>query len=153
MIVLISCSDREPENTGLEGKSLPSFKLLLTDSLTYIDTKDIPKEKPIVLLFYGPHCPYSRAEMQEIIDNMNTLKDIQFCVFTNGSFADMKEFNTHYNLYKYKNILSGLDYNNFFSEYFQITGVPYIAIYGKDSKLIKAFMGKIFSKQIKKALI
>jgi hypothetical protein len=152
MAALYGCYSAGPEKTGFEGKSLPSFKLLLTDSTTYIDTKDIPKGKQVVLLYYGPYCSYSRSQIEEIISDINAFKNIQFYVFSSGPFADMKKFYTHYALYKYTNIVAGLDYADFFPEYFEITGVPFIAIYGKDGKLNKAFQGKMHSKQIKKAL-
>jgi hypothetical protein len=149
---LFGCYGSEPEKTGLEGKPLPSFKLLLTDSTTYIDTKNIPKGKPIVLFYYGPYCPYSKAQMEEIIDDINVFNNVQIYVFMTGRFRDMKTFYTHYRLDKYKNIVAGLDFSGFFRQYFELIGVPFIAIYNKDMKLNKAFVGKINSKQIIKAL-
>ena len=56
--IFSGCYSTEPEKTGLEGKIMPSFKLLLEDSITYVDTKNIPIGKPVVLFYYGPHCPY-----------------------------------------------------------------------------------------------
>jgi thiol-disulfide isomerase/thioredoxin len=148
-IYLTGCFSKQPEKTGHEGKPLPSFKLLLLDSTTYFDTKDIPKDKPVVLFYFGPHCPYSRAQMEEIIEDINILKDIRFYFFTTWSFAEMKAFYKHYQLNKYSNIIMGQDYMNFFVEYFEAQGVPYMAIYGKDKILRKAFIGRIFGKQIK----
>lgn len=152
ILSLLGCYGSEPQKSELEGSSMPSFKLLLADSLTYFDTKDIPKGKPVVLFYYGPNCPYSKAQMEEIIDHMNTLNEIQFYVFTYEPFAEMKKFCTRYNLYKYANITVGLDYSNFFPDYFKTSGVPFLAIYNKDIKLNKTFLGKIYSKQIKKAV-
>jgi hypothetical protein len=150
--ILFGCYGTAPEKTELEGKPLPSFKLLLEDSLTYIDTKDLPIGKPAVLFFYGSYCPYSRSEMEDIIGEIKKFNDVQFYAFTTGPFVSMKTFSHHYGLDKYKNIISGLDYSGFFQDYFQVTGVPFTAIYGKDGKLKKAFQGKIYTKQIKKAL-
>jgi thiol-disulfide isomerase/thioredoxin len=149
VICLAGCFGKAPEKTGFEGKLLPSFKLLLTDSTTIIDTKDIPEGKPFVLFFFGPHCPYSRAQMDEIIEDMDILKSINFYVFTQWPFKEMKSFYTHYNLDRYPNLIVGQDYTNFFVDHFEAQGVPYIAIYGKDKKLKKVFVGKIFGKQIK----
>jgi thiol-disulfide isomerase/thioredoxin len=149
-ICLYGCFGIEPEKTGLEGKPMPSFKILLTDSTRYFDTKDIPGGKPVVLLFIGPHCPYSKAQMAEIVEDINDLKNINFYVFTNWPLKEMKSFCNSYELKKYSNIMAGIDYSSFFPEYFGATGVPYIAIYGKDKKLNKAFKGRIFGKQILK---
>src|SRR5579872_191676 len=89
---LCGCFGKTPEKTGLEGKPLPSFKLLLTDSSTNFDTRNIPGDKPVVLFYFGPYCPYSRAQMEEIIKNMNQLQDVRFCLFTSYPFTQMKDF-------------------------------------------------------------
>lgn len=148
-LVLVGCFGKEPEKTGLEGKPLPSFKLFLTDSTTHFDTKAIATGKPIVLFYFGPHCPYSKSQMDEIVNNMQSLKDIQFYIFTTWSFRELKQFYAKYELKKYPNIVAGVDYTNFFADYFSAVGVPYMAIYGKDKLLRESFIGKIKSSQIK----
>jgi hypothetical protein len=151
-VLLIGCFSAEPEKTGFEGKVLPSFNLLLQDSTTYIDTKSIQPGKPIVLFYYSPHCPYSRAQMEEMIDEMSSIKDVQLFVITSWPFAEMKKFYLHYHLNRYPNIVTGLDYKNFLGNYFKVTGVPFTAVYGEDMKLNNAFEGRIYTKQIRKAL-
>jgi thiol-disulfide isomerase/thioredoxin len=148
-LVLVGCFGKEPEKTGMEGKPLPSFKLFLADSTTYFDTKDIPTGKPVVLFFFGPHCPYSKLQAEEIVNNMQSLKDVQFYFFTTWSFRELKQFYAKYELKKYPNIVAGVDYTNFFADQFSAQGVPYMAIYGKDKRLREAFIGKIKSSQIK----
>ena len=149
LIFLLSCYSKNAEKTNLKGKTLPSFNLLLTDSITYFNTNSIHIGKPVVLFYFGPHCPYSRAQMEEIIKNIYVLKDIQFYVFTTWSFSEMKSFYENYKLNKYSNITVGVDYANFFAKYFKAQGVPYMAIYGKDKKLKEAFIGEVYSTQIK----
>lgn len=148
-IYLPGCYSIEPEKTGFEGKHLPSFKILLSDSSTYLDTKDIPDGKPVVLLYYSPNCAYSRGQVSEIIENIVSLKDIRFYIFTTWPFDEMKMFNAHFQLNNYSNITVGIDYNKYFADYFDAQGVPYMAIYGKDKRLNQAFIGQVYSKQIK----
>jgi hypothetical protein len=81
---------------------------------------------------------------------MDKLKGIQFYFITPHSFGDMKMFWKEYQLGKYPNISIGIDTASAMGNYFEVTGVPYMAIYGKDQKLNNTFMGKIFSSQIKK---
>ena len=152
LAMLAGCYSAEPEKTGLEGKAMPSFKLLLSDSVTYMDTKNIKTGKPVVIFYYSPRCPYSRAQMEEMIDERAALQDAQLYVVTSAPFEEMKEFYTHYQLNKYPNIVTGFDYTNFVGNYFKVTGYPYTAIYDKEKKLNKAFVGKIFTKQIKRSL-
>lgn len=147
--ILVGCFGKEPEKTGLEGKPLPSFKLFLADSTTYFDTKNIPLGKPVVLFYFGPHCPYSKSQMEEIVNNMQSLRDIQFYIFTTWPFRELKQFCAKYELKKYPNIVAGVDYTNFFAAYFSAQGVPYTAIYGKNRVLRECFIGKVNSSQIK----
>lgn len=149
--MISGCYSREPEKTGMEGQSMPSFKILLADSSTYLDTKYIAKGKPTVLFYFGPHCPYSKAQIEEIIEDIDLLKNINFYVFTNWPFADMKKFNDTYKLNLFPNIKVGVDVNNFFADHFETPGVPYTAVYNSDKKLNSVFVGNVFGKQIKKA--
>lgn len=152
LAILAGCYSAEPEKTGLEGKAMPSFKILLPDSTTYVDTKDIKTGKPVVIFYYSPHCPYSRAQMEEMIEEKDKLENVQLYLVTPVSFAEMKEFYNHYQLNKYPNIIAGCDYENFVGNYFKVLGYPYTAIYNNEKKLNKAFVGKIYTKQIKSSL-
>jgi hypothetical protein len=149
LIIFASCYSKKPEKTGMEGKTLPPFTLLLPDSVTKFDTKNIPKLNPIVLVLFGPNCPYSKLQAEEIISNINGLKDIQFYFFTNSPFVQMKQFYLKYNLSKYPNITIGIDPQDFYGQYIGAKGVPYVSIYNKNKILIKAFSGRVKANQIK----
>lgn len=147
---IAGCYDRKPVKTGLEGTTMPSFDLFLADSSTYFNTGNIAAGKPAALLFFGPHCHYSRMQTEEIIEDMNNIKDIQFYLFTMARFEEMKNFYNEYQLHRYSNITVGIDYTGFFGNYFKVQGVPYTAIYGKERKLKGVFSGVVYGKQIKK---
>jgi hypothetical protein len=87
--------------------------------------------------------------MKEIIERINSLKNIKFYVFTSWPLKQTQSFYKEYELYKYPNLVVGVDYNNFFKEHFKARGVPYMAIYGRDKKLKQAFIGNVNTKQIK----
>jgi cytochrome oxidase Cu insertion factor (SCO1/SenC/PrrC family) len=145
------CFAKEPEKTGLEGKPLPAFDILLSDSITHFNTSNIPNGKPIVFFYFGPYCPYSRAQMEDIIKEMDLLKDVRLYLLTYAPHHQMKDFYSHYSLNKYPNIIVGKDASGFFQRYFEITGVPYVAIYGKDKRLNDVFKGEVYGRQIKKS--
>lgn len=147
--MLVSCFGSEPQKTGLEGKPLPEFSMLLADSTTWLRARDIPGGKPIALFYFSPYCPYCKAQTKEIIDDMDKLKDIRFYFITSLPLSDLKPFYNEYQLQKYPNITAGVDTARVVSDYFEVAGVPYMAIYGNDKKLNKTFMGKIYSSQLK----
>lgn len=151
IIFLTGCFGADPEKTGLEGKSLPTFNLLLPDSSTWFNTASISTGKPAAIFLFSPHCPYCRAQTKEIIEDMDRLKNIHFYFITSFPFPDMKRFVDEYSLSNYSNITTGFDTAFFAGNYFEATSVPYMAIYGKDKKFRKSFVGMIYSKQIIKA--
>jgi peroxiredoxin len=147
---LAGCFGAEPQKNKLEGKPLPEFSLLLTDSITWFNSRDILSGKPITIFYFSPFCPYCKAQAKLIVDNINELKDIQFYFISNHPLSIVKKFDNDYELKKYKNITIGIDTSDIVKDYFEVAGVSYIVIYGNDKKLNKTFMGKIYSNQIKK---
>ena len=144
----IGCRNNKPSfRTGLEGKLPPKFNIQLIDS-SFLNTSAIPLGQPFVFFYFSPRCPYCRDQMEELIEEISSLKDIRFYALTTWPFAEIKNFYKHYQLQKFSNIVVGLDYENFFVNNFKAPGVPFIAIYGKDGRLKEAMVGKTISKQI-----
>jgi thiol-disulfide isomerase/thioredoxin len=146
---LAGCFGRKPEKTGLEGKPMPAFNLLLMDSTTRINTSSFPSGEPIVMFFFSPYCPYCRAQTEDIIANMKSFTNIRFYMLTNLPLSQLKHYYNHYRLDKYPNIVVAQDYNSYFVNYFKVTGVPYMAIYSKDKQLKQVLIGKVGTDLIK----
>jgi peroxiredoxin len=146
--LLAGCFGAEPQKTGKEGKSLPDFSLLLLDSTTKLNSRDIPSGKPFVLFYYSPFCPYCNAQTKKIVEDEDMLKNIHFYFISGYPLAQLKKFDEKYQLSKLSNITMALDSANFISDYFEIPGFPFFSIYGKDKTLNKAFLGKMYSRQI-----
>lgn len=149
MFGTISCNTFSYKKTGLEGKPLPKFDLLLTDSLSWVHSGDIQKGNPVALFYFSPSCPYCKAQIKDIIADIDDLNNIDFYFITKAPFKYVKTFNSQYKLDRYHNIKLGVDTGYKITKYFKMPGVPYWAIYNKDKKLNKAFPGKILCSQIK----
>jgi len=150
LVIWCSCSDSDKGSitTGHEGDGLPAFSMLLADSITHLNTGNITGNKPLAFFYFGPYCPYSRAQMEEIVDHMGLLKDIHFYVLTYAPYKQMQEFYNYYHLGKYTNITVGIDNTKYFQQYFKLEGVPFMAVYGRDRKLKHAFIGEVQAKRI-----
>jgi thioredoxin-related protein len=148
-LFVAACGEKLAEKTIHQDEQMPAFNILLPDSVSY-NTKSILAGKPSVLLYFSPHCPYSRAQITEITKNINLVKDIQFYIFTPTSFSDMRFFYLKNKLGKYKNVTVGLDNSNYFARYFKAKGFPMLAIYSEEKKLNGLFLGQMPLEQLKK---
>jgi len=146
--LLIACAEKRNIKTGLEGKLLPSFNVLLVDS-TKLNTNKLPTDKPIVLFFMSPYCPYCKAQTEEIISEINSLSNIRLYILTSLPFQPLKDYYYHYKLNKYPNIMVAQDFDSDFVNYFKITSVPYIVIYNKNKTLKQVLVGKVGTSLIK----
>lgn len=149
LTMLTGCFGASPQDTGLEGKPLPALSFLLTDS-TVLRTAQLPAGQPLALFFFSPYCPHCKGQVKEITEDMDRLRDIRFCFVSGFSLPELQIFSKEYGLDKYPNISVGMDSASGGANYFEITGVPYIAIYGRQHTLNNTFMGKIYSSQLKK---
>ncbi|HWK08122.1 MAG TPA: hypothetical protein VNS58_31045 [Puia sp.] len=154
LVSFLGCANpRIKFKTGLEGEMLPSVDLILADSITHFNTSAIPIGQNIVLLCYSPYCPYCRAEVDDILSNIETLQKTTFYLITPYPITDMKNFYNHYHLERYSNIIAGRDYKNELLPYFKASGVPYIAIYDTQKRLKEVLVGKSDAHIIKDILL
>lgn len=137
-----------PVVTGHEGELLPSIDLVLADSILHIDLASVPSGSPIVLFYFITDCPYCQAETREIINNISSMRHIQFYLLTPYPYIYMKSFSNDYKLEKYSNIKVGSELNFKFGSYFSTQYVPFIAIYDKKKRLKAAFNGNLKFEQI-----
>ena len=152
-ILLISCEHQQSFlHTGLEGKPLPKFDILLMDSTTQYNTESIPTGSPIVFFFFNPHCPYCRKETQDVLDNIKYLSSIRFYWLSNYPFHQIKEYYDYYHIDNYKNIIVGQDSKIYFAKYYKATGVPYTAVFNKQKCLVKAVEGPITLKSLRRII-
>ena len=150
-VLIASCFGTPPQKTGKEGQEIPDFNIILTNK-TVLHTRDLSKGKPIVLFYLTPYCPYCNQQTKEILGEMEQFSDVQFLFVTSYPLKEMEKFEKGYNLSKYSNITTGVDTAHFIHDYFPAEGVPYTAVYNKNKKLNKTFLGPLTVKQLSKVL-
>jgi hypothetical protein len=151
IIVLAGCFGTEPQKTGKEGKPLPDFSILLTDSITWLHSRDIPAYKPFVLFIFSPNCPFCKAQTKKIIQDKELLGDIHFYFISRFPLSAVKAYSKEFQLDKEPNITVCLDSANFVNDYLEAPGFPFMAVYGKNKKLNQAFLGKTYTRLLLKA--
>jgi thiol-disulfide isomerase/thioredoxin len=153
-VVIAGCYSKKPEvkKTGLEGKPMPAIDLIAVDSISHFNTESIAPGKPTILFAFEPWCPYCRAQTTSMINQIQKLKDVNIYMLCTSNYSLFKSFNKKFQLQKYPNIQAGIDYKRTFAEYFQQTGIPFLAIYGPDKKLKQVLEGKNYISTIKEAI-
>lgn len=146
---LFSCQNKKSNiEVTTEGKSFPEINLLLMDS-TYINTKTVSGNKPIVLLYFSPFCPFCKTLIQNILKDNKMRNEIQFVMLSDFPLKELKSYYIKYNLGDYSNLLVGQDYKQYFNLNFKIPGIPCMAIYGKDKNLNRLIIGIISTKMLR----
>ncbi|HKO80526.1 MAG TPA: thioredoxin fold domain-containing protein [Chitinophagaceae bacterium] len=123
--------------------AIPPFKLLLTDSNTYVTKDDLEKKKPVMIMLFSPDCEHCKHETEDIIRNMNAFKKIQIVMATTLPFDKMVDFYNKYDLKRFDNIVVGRDVSYFFPVFYNIRNLPFLAFYDKKKELISVFSGAL----------
>jgi hypothetical protein len=121
--------------TGKEGSLLPTFDLLLVDSVTHLNTDNIPAGKPFIVFGFDPFCAHCQAETKDIAKHIDQLKDIHIYYVTPYAFRDMRGFYKYFKLADCPNITMGKDLKAVFFRYFKVSSIPYVAIYDSHKRL------------------
>jgi len=138
--------------TGMEGRLLPSFGLLLADSLTHLNTKDIPDGGPFIVIGFSPSCIHCQAETRDIIDHIEKLKGTRIYFLTAYPFKEMKTFYHYFKLDKYPNLIMGRDTGDVFLTYFKAKSVPYTTIFDSKKRLKEVISGQTNADRLIKAI-
>jgi len=136
--LLVACKPRSGQ-----GELLPSFNILLTDSVPRLNTAVIKEGVPIALLYFSPDCEHCQKETEAILRHMDYLKLAQFYFITNDPFDRLKLFKSYYKLDQYSNITIGIDEQFFLLRHFKGAYPPYLVLYDRQKRKRVAYQGEI----------
>jgi hypothetical protein len=141
-VILVAARTPVKIKTGLEGRPIPDFTILLADSTTHLNTRDIPTGKPFIMTGFSPYCRHCQQEMGDIIRHIRQFGDTTIYFVTPYSFSDLKKFYVAFQLVRYPTIVTGVDAKNVFLGYFGAPYIPYTAIYDKKKRLKEVIPGQ-----------
>ncbi|OQP67791.1 TlpA family protein disulfide reductase [Niastella populi] len=141
---LWGCFGKKPTlKTGHEGKTLPSMTLLLMDSSTHLDLKDVSSSQPIVLFYFSPICPYCRTLTNSLTEDIKKVSQLKIYMISSFPYEEIMKYYKEFKLNEYSNIIVGQDYQYSFSQYFKSPGVPCLAIYDRNKLLKEVLIGAV----------
>ncbi|MGX5816762.1 TlpA family protein disulfide reductase [Chitinophaga lutea] len=131
-----------------EVKSIPEFSMLLPDSATHFNSKDIPFGRTTVLIQFDPACRDCQEETEYILANMEKFRHVNFYLVTGNTYEEMMVFHDHLKLDTCANIKIGIDTASVIPRQFKFRGTPLTLVFNKDKMLTAVFEGKTDFKQL-----
>lgn len=145
-MIFSSCKEEKPQKaykTGMEGKPLPAFSIQLLDSTSYIHSEEIPANKKMVLFFFSPTCPYCRAQMRDMVNNIEKFKEEQLYILTNADLKSTKAFAEYFKLNRLRNVIVGRDTGSVVLITYRQLKVPFTAYFDENKQLKAAYTGRM----------
>ncbi len=119
--------------------TIPPFTLQGIDSSTSITKASLSERKQTLIMYFSPDCDHCQHQTEDMLKNMDQLKDVQIIMATYQPFAEMTAFYEKYQIASYPQIKVGRDTKFFFVPFYKIRELPFMALYDKKGNLIKTF--------------
>lgn len=120
----------------LVKKDLPSFELLLSDSIVY--KSNTPNPFPFfTLIYFSPDCGHCIETTEQIIHKSDSLQNTLLIMAAYKPLEELKNFSEKYHLNRFPNIRVGRDSRYFIVPYFRISYTPFVAVFDDQRKLIR----------------
>ncbi len=117
---------------------IPAFKILQTDS-TWFTKSELPKNRPIVIIYFSPDCGHCQLTAKELVKDMDKLKNIFFIMISYHTPDEIKKFAKDYKLNHFTNVKFGRDPAYFIPAFYRVKFTPFMAAYNKKGKLLQAW--------------
>ena len=117
------------------SQPMPPFKMILSDNKVF-NAVDLPKGKPVVLIYFDPDCDHCQKLMKGFFKKINSFKKAEIVMVTFKSIMELAAFEKKYNTHNYTNIKVGTEGNSFYlRNYYQLIKMPFTALYDKNKNL------------------
>lgn len=136
----------------LKSKTVPAFRLLLSDSSTQFTQRNLEAGKPVMFMLFNPDCEHCQLQTRSITSRIKELGDLQIIMTTYRPIDKIRSFRQVFQLDQYPSIVTGRDSDYFFAPFFRVKSIPFLAIYGRDRRLISVYEGNGNVERIKEAL-
>jgi len=118
-------------SSGVNSQTIPSFKITLSNNKIF-NSADLPKDKPLVLIYFDPDCDHCQKLMTELFKKINSFKKVQMVLVTFKPVTEVAAFEKKYSTRKYANMKVGTEGTLFYlRNYYKLIKMPFTALYDK----------------------
>ena len=117
------------------SQPLPSFKMTLSDNKIF-NSSELPKGKPLVLIYFDPDCDHCQILMNEFFKKINSFIKTEIVLITFKPVAELAAFEKKYSTQKFSNMKVGTEGTGFYvRNHFNLMTMPFTALYDKKRNL------------------
>ncbi|WP_179862290.1 peroxiredoxin family protein [Longibacter salinarum] len=124
-----------------QQQQFPSGILQTTGGGTF-EFASVPKDRPVVLMFFSPTCPYCQQETAEIVQHKQLPQDATILMVSTFARNALQAYVKEYNLDQFDNIRVLRDFGGSLFQKYGVEGVPYTIVYDESHRYVRAFKGK-----------
>jgi thiol-disulfide isomerase/thioredoxin len=133
-----SANDNDTIPPYKKTNKIPEFAILKPDS-TWFTNKQLPENKPTVIIYFSPDCGHCQMTAQEFVKDMDKLKNTELVWVSYHTPAEIKTFAETYKLNQFSNVVLGRDPNYKIPVFFKIQFTPFMAVYDKKGNFLNAY--------------
>jgi cytochrome oxidase Cu insertion factor (SCO1/SenC/PrrC family) len=146
MFILLSCvyaaqaqtNDNDTVPPYKKTTKIPEFAILKPDS-TWFTNKQLPANKPLVIIYFSPDCGHCQMTAQEFVKDMDKLKNVELVWVSFHTPQQIEEFAEAYKLKQFSNVVLGRDPNYKIPVFYKIQFTPFMAVYDKKGTFLNAY--------------
>jgi cytochrome oxidase Cu insertion factor (SCO1/SenC/PrrC family) len=118
---------------------IPPFSMILSNG-QYFKAADLPKGKPVLLIYFSPDCDHCHTLMNEFFKRTADFRDAEVVMVTFKPVSEVAAFVQTYETFRYPNIKVGTEGTTYYLRYFyKLQNTPFTALYNKQGKLIGSY--------------
>jgi thiol-disulfide isomerase/thioredoxin len=127
---------------------LPPLQLLLGDSSTLYTKDRLPKNKPVLVLFFSPSCSHCQHTTEELVKRKDSLPDMQLVMASFATITEINNFRAKYKTDSLPNTVVGKDIYFLLPPFYGISNLPFLAFYDRKGMISETFEGSMAVPQI-----
>jgi thioredoxin-related protein len=123
----------------VSSQTIPPFKITLSNNKIFI-AADLPKDKPLVLIYFDPDCDHCQKLMTELFKKINSFKKAQMVLVTFKPVTEVAAFEKKHDTRKYANMKVGTEGTLFYlRNYYKLIKMPFTALYDGKGNYIYSY--------------
>jgi thiol-disulfide isomerase/thioredoxin len=106
----------------------------------YFSAADIPKGKPVLLIYFAPDCDHCHTLMNAFFPKATAFLRAQVVMVTHRPLAEVADFEKKFRTARFANIKVGTEgTTNFLRLFYKLQNTPFVALYDQEGKLVSSY--------------